>query len=95
MTSAANMNRQHFVFEKSIRLNVTNETLTAHKLRVRVEGDEIIVSAEAYAKSVEILNENEDMVLEDNYFDMNAGEKRIRIISGEPVGLKVRSVYDI
>ena len=172
MTSAANMNRQHFVFEKSIRLNVANETLTAHKilvkyavrnakaeilreaeqmvevpalsavwldkielpdidcfeeyvsyeawedgkcigassvifsyhkyfhyqdpkLRARVEGNEIIVSAEAYAKSVEILNENEDMVLEDNYFDMNAGEKRVRIISGEPVGLKVRSVYDI
>ena len=40
-------------------------------------------------------NENEDMVLEDNYFDMNTGEKRIRIISGEPVGRKVRSVYDI
>ena len=40
-------------------------------------------------------NENEDMVLEDNYFDMNAGEKRIRIISGEPVGRKVRSVYDV
>ena len=33
---------------------------------------------------MEILNENEDMVLEDNYFDMNAGEKRVRIISGEP-----------
>ena len=31
----------------------------------------------------------------DNYFDMNEGEKRVRIISGEPVGLKVRSVYDI
>ena len=28
-------------------------------------------------------------------FHMNAGEKRVRIISGEPVGLKVRSVYDI
>lgn len=40
-------------------------------------------------------NANEDMVLEDNYIDMNAGEKRVRIISGEPVGLKVRSVYDI
>lgn len=40
-------------------------------------------------------DENEDMVLEDNYFDMNAGEKRIRIISGEPVGRKVRSVYDV
>lgn len=44
---------------------------------------------------MEILNENEDMVLEDNYFDMNAGEKRVRIISAEPVGLKVRSVHDI
>ena len=40
-------------------------------------------------------NANEDMVREDNYFDMNAGEKRVRIISGETVGLKVRSVYDI
>lgn len=172
MTSAANMNRQHFEFEKSIRLNVTNETLTDRRilvkyavrnakaevlreeetvidvpalsavwldkvdlpdidcfheyvsyeawendtcigdgtvifsypkyfryqdpnLSVRVEGDEIVVSAQAYAKSVEILNKNEDMILEDNYFDMNAGEKRVRIVSGEPVGLKVRSVYDI
>jgi len=33
MTAEANMNREHFVYEKSIRLNVTNETLTGAKNR--------------------------------------------------------------
>ena len=60
-----------------------------------MEGDEIIVSAEAYAKSVEIQNENDDLILEDNYFDMNAGERRVKILDGKPENLKVRSVYDI
>ena len=54
-----------------------------------------MVTADAYAKSVEILNENEDLVLEDNYFDMNAGSRRVKILRGEAVGLKVRSVYNI
>ena len=62
---------------------------------MRVEGDEIVVSAEAYAKSVEIQNENDDLILEDNYFDMNAGERRVKILDGKPENLKVRSVYDI
>lgn len=65
------------------------------ELTCRVEGNEIIVSAKSYAKSIEILNENEDMILSDNYFDMDAGEKRIRVISGKPEGLKIRSVYNI
>ena len=157
MTAAADMNREHFVFEKSIRLNVTNETLADRtvtakwalrnsdgsvvrqeetqltvpalssvwmdkvefpevdyfsqyvsyeaweggncisegtvifsypkyfrysnpNLTYRIEGDEIVVTAEAYAKGVEILNENEDLILSDNYFDMNAGEKRVKIL---------------
>lgn len=65
------------------------------KLTVRVEGDEIVVASDAYAKSVEILNSNEDMILSDNYFDMNKGEKRVKIIKGEAKDLKVRSVFDI
>lgn len=65
------------------------------ELKLRVEGDEIVVSAGAYARSVEILNEEDTMLLEDNYFDLNAGERRVKILKGEPVGLKVRSVYDI
>lgn len=172
MSAAADMNREHFVFEKSIRLNVANETMQAADVTVRwalrnpkaeilrggeetvhvpaltsvwldkvefadadifsnyasyelvqdgavisdgtvnfsypkyfryeepglscrVEGDEIIVSAKAYAKSVEIQNENEDLVLSDNYFDLNADEKRVKIVSGKPENLRLRSVFDI
>lgn len=166
------MNRQHFEFEKSIRFNVSNETLKERKvllkwqirnassevleeheetfevpalsavwkekvllpeidvfneyvsyqafedgveiadgsvifsypkffhyqnphLAVRVEGDELVITSQAYAKSVEILNENEDLLLEDNYFDMNAGERRVKIVEGNTEGLRIRSVYDI
>ena len=167
------MNREHFEFEKSIRLNVANETMEEQSVQVswavrnrkaevlkdggickvkvpalsslwldkvllpkldifseyvsyemrkdgevlsdgtvifsypkyfryedpmlswRVEGDEIIVSAQAYAKSVEILNEQEDLILSDNYFDLNGDEKRVKIISGEAKGIRLRSVFDI
>ncbi|WP_070042965.1 beta-mannosidase [Robinsoniella peoriensis] len=172
MTASADMNRQHFDFEKSIRLNVTNETaLQRHvtvkwalrnadasivkeewqeitmapfsaywldkvllpeadvfnqyisyeavenneilsqgtvifsypkyfnyqnpNLQAAVNGNEIIVKADAYAKSVEILNKNEDLVLEDNYFDMNSGIRRVKILRGKPEELRIRSVYDI
>lgn len=172
MSQEADMNREHFVFEKSMRLNVTNETRKSESVEVnwalrnakaeilqsgsqaldvpaltsvwldkvefpeadifseyisyelkkngevisdgtvnfsypkyfryedpelsyRIEGDEIVVSAKAYAKSVEILNENEDLLLSDNYFDLNAGEKRVKILSGDTSKLRVRSVYDI
>ncbi|MBO5222917.1 MAG: glycoside hydrolase family 2 protein [Clostridia bacterium] len=65
------------------------------KLSLRVDGDEIIVKSEAYAKYVEIYSEDSDFILSDNFFDMEKGEKRIKIISGEAKNLKVRSVYDI
>ena len=48
----------------------------------------------AYARSIEILC-GADVILEDNYFDMNAGERRIRILRGRPGELSVRSVYNI
>ncbi|MGI6254040.1 MAG: beta-mannosidase [Acutalibacter sp.] len=65
------------------------------QLSCRVEGDEIVVTSKAYAKSVEIQNENEDLLLSDNYFDMNAGETRVKVLSGNPENLRLRSVYDI
>ncbi len=173
MTQEADMNREHFEFEKSIQLNVANETMEEQTVEVfwavrnakaevlqdggaeqvvvpaltsvwlgkimlpqvdifseyvsygirqngevasegtvifsypkyfryedphlsyRLEGDEIVVSADAYAKSVEIQNEAEDFLLSDNYFDLNGDEKRVKINSGEAKGIKLRSVYDI
>ena len=178
MTQEANMNRQHFTFEKSIRLNVANETLEDKKIKVcwqlrnqkaeilrleeqeitvpalsavwmektelphadvftqyvsfqaievkdgeekaqvlsegtvifsypkyfryedpcltwEKEGNKIKVTASSYAKSVEILNEEEDLVLSDNYFDLNGDTKEVEIISGNADTLRLRSVYDI
>ncbi len=65
------------------------------ELSAVVIGDEIEITAKKYAKSIEILNENEDLILSDNYFDMNAGVKRVKIESGDPSKLRIRSVYDI
>lgn len=65
------------------------------ELTVRQEGVELIVKSGAYAGFVEILNEHEDLVLSDNYFDMEAGEKHLHIVSGDTKKLRVRSIYDI
>jgi beta-mannosidase len=64
-------------------------------LQARVEGDTVVVSAIAYARAVCISNEADDLVLSDNYFDMDAGERRVRILEGNPTGLTLCSVYDI
>ena len=65
------------------------------ELTVQVEGDELLIRASAFAKSVGIENDADDLLLSDNYFDMNAGEKRVKILGGRPEGLKLRSVFDI
>ena len=65
------------------------------ELSVSVDGSRIKVKASSYAKSVEILNENEDLILSDNYFDLNADERIVEVISGDISNLRVRSVYDI
>ena len=65
------------------------------ELKARIEGDEIVITAKAYAKSVEIYSDEADFVTSDNFFDMNAGEKRVKILEGEVKNIKLRSVYDI
>ena len=64
-------------------------------LAVVREGDTLRVSADAYAKNVEIVALDGDVRLSDNFFDMNAGERTVQIISGEAGQFAVRSVYDI
>lgn len=64
-------------------------------LRAAVDGNKITVFADAYAKSVEIRNENDDLILSDNFFDLNAGSKTVEVLSGKIDNLKLRCVYDI
>ncbi len=65
------------------------------QLSFTLDEDEIIIQAKNYAKSVEILNDNEDLVLSDNYFDMNPGERRIKILAGSDKNISLKSVFDI
>lgn len=65
------------------------------EISVKTEGNYITVSAASYAKSVEILNENEDLILSDNYFDLNGDSKTVEVLSGNTDAIKIRSVYDI
>lgn len=64
-------------------------------LTVSAKDGRVTVSADAYAKSVEIQNGTEDLILEDNYFDLNGGSRTLKVISGNTDHLRVRSVYDI
>lgn len=64
-------------------------------LRYEIKGDEITVYADAYAKYIEIDSPDSDFILSDNYFDMNAGSKTVKILEGSPKTLRLRSVYDI
>ena len=64
-------------------------------LTVRAEGGEVVVVADAYAGSVCIESDDADMLLSDNFFSMDPGEKRVRCLRGEAKNLRVRSVWDI
>ncbi len=68
---------------------------TNPNLRYTLQGDELIIHSDAYAKAVQIEGIDDDLLLDDNYFDMEKGEKRVRILSGNANKIKLRSVFDI
>ena len=65
------------------------------KLRYEINGDEITVYADTYAKYVEVDSPDSDFILSDNYFDMNGGSKTVKIVEGAPKSIRLRSAYDI
>ena len=65
------------------------------KVSADASGKVLTVTADAYARSVEILNGDGSLLLEDNYFDMEPGTRTIRVLRGNTDSLTVRSVYDI
>jgi len=64
-------------------------------LKYEINGDEITIYADSFAKYVEIDSPDSDFILSDNYFDMNAGYKTVKILEGTPKTINLRSVYDI
>lgn len=91
------------LWEKGVRASLGAELFAPPKhyefldpeLRCWAEDGQVVVRAGAFAHCVEVQNGGEDLVLEDNYFDMLPGERRVKILRGQPHGLRVRSVYDI
>lgn len=65
------------------------------KLSCVREGSSLMVSAQSYAKNVEIAGVDGDIRLSDNFFDMNPGVKRVEIIEGDASEFVLRSVYQI
>jgi len=65
------------------------------RLRYEVSGNKITIYADSFARIVEIRNDNDDLILTDNFFDMNAGAKEVEVLSGSITDLRLRSVYDI
>jgi beta-mannosidase len=64
-------------------------------LTYEIKDGSIIIKAEAYAKGVEISSPDCDLLLSDNYFDMNAGTVTVKILEGSPNELRLRSLYNI
>ena len=65
------------------------------EIELMVNGDEITIKAAAFARYVYIYNKNDDLILSDNFFDMNKGSKKVKIVSGNATNLKVKTVFDI
>ena len=65
------------------------------QLKAGEDGDTVTVSASAYARSVCLESDDPDLLLEDNYFDLNAETRTVRVLRGSPKGIRARSVYEI
>lgn len=65
------------------------------QIKIEVKGEYIEVHSLAYAKYVYIYNENDDLILSDNFFDMSKETKKVKIISGDAKNLKVKTVFDV
>lgn len=64
-------------------------------LLVEKKDDELIIKSESFAKYVEIYSPDSDFILSDNFFHMEKGEKRVKILSGDVKTIKVRSTFNI
>ena len=67
----------------------------ALEVRFDPEKGEITVTSMAYARYVEVYSEDGYIRTDDNFFDMEAGTRTIKLLEGSARNLRARSVYDI
>ncbi|MBQ2986252.1 MAG: hypothetical protein IJE23_02080 [Tyzzerella sp.] len=60
-----------------------------------INGNEITAFTKSYTSYVEIDSSDSDIVLSNNYFDMDTGAKMVKILEGTPKSIRLRSIYDI
>lgn len=58
-------------------------------------GDEIVIQSDCFAKNIEIEAVDGDVVLSDNYFDMEKGTKTVKIQSGRGCKFELRCLNDL
>ena len=63
-------------------------------LNAKIVGDEVEISSDVFAYGVR-LQADCDCIFSDNYFNINAETKRVKILSGNPKEITLKSVYDI
>jgi beta-mannosidase len=68
------------------------------KLKVMIEGDELVISTDTFARCIEITAKNEETefgwLFSDNYFDLLPGEvKRVGIVAGGSAVINVKPHY--
>ena len=64
-------------------------------IQLSISGDTITVKSDVYARLIELYSNDPNLLLSDNYFDLSASERKIKILRGNVANIKARSVYDI
>ena len=59
------------------------------------DGKTVTVKADAYARQVWLESDDPDLLLSDNAFDVNSGEVRVKVLRGDPTGIRARSVWNL
>ena len=94
----------HYIFEAegkvasqgfTIFTEPKNHTFINPEISYSMKDDEITVKSKAFAKWVMIEGEDGDLILSDNFFDMEQGERKIKILKGKANKLKIKTLFDL
>lgn len=65
------------------------------EFKIETNDNKIKITGNVYAKNINIYSDDSELLLSDNYFDINNETVEIEVLRGNPKNLKIMSVYDI